>query len=72
MVSLPYKYPYLTIFIVGYYIFEHLGYYYKIRNWLGFKEVNEISYLVPFTSETYGKLSSRAPIFLHVHKTGIP
>ena len=54
----PYKYPYISIFIVSYYLLEHEGYYYKLRSYLGYKEINEIDYVVHMDPEKYQKLSS--------------
>ncbi len=68
MVKLPYKYPYLTIFIVGYYTFEHLGYYYKIRRWLGYREVEKPSYLIQLSNESLTRFNAMAPMFVHLLK----
>jgi hypothetical protein len=71
MVKLPYKYPYLTVFIVGYYTFEHLGYYYKIRKWLGYKEVEKPSYLIDLTDASLGRLNAMAPMFVWLSQNAV-
>lgn len=52
----PYKYPYLTVLILGYYWLEHEGYYYKIRGWLGYKDDEELSYVMPLGPQSLDKL----------------
>ena len=54
----PYKYPYLTVLILGYYWLEHEGYYYKIRDWLGYKEEDELSFVMPLGPQALAKLSA--------------
>jgi len=54
----PYKYPYLSIFILGYYFLEHEGYYYKLRKYIGYPEVDEINYVVSLDDQKLSKLSS--------------
>ena len=54
----PYKYPYISIFIIGYYLLEHQGYYYRLRKYLGYKEVDEIDYVVHLDLEKFNKLAA--------------
>lgn len=54
----PYKYPYISMFIIGYYFLEHQGYYYKLRKYFGYPEVDEISYLVNLNPEKISKIGS--------------
>lgn len=55
-----YKYPYLSIFIVGYYLLEHQGYYYKLREIFGYSEDDEVNYLVPVNRQAFTQLA-KAP-----------
>ncbi|CAG9311941.1 unnamed protein product [Blepharisma stoltei] len=52
----PYKYPYISMFVIGYYFLEHQGYYYKLRKYFGYPEVDEINYVVSMTPEKLVKL----------------
>lgn len=42
----PYKYPYISIFILGYYFLEHEGYYYKLRSFFGYSVDEKINYVI--------------------------
>jgi hypothetical protein len=52
-----YKYPYLSMFIVGYYLFEHQGYYYRLRELLGHAEDEEVNYLIPLNRQSFTQLA---------------
>ena len=58
--KLPYKYPYVSIFIVSYYLLEHEGYYYKLRDYFGYPTTTEISSLVSLTSSNFDSIT-KAP-----------
>ena len=70
----PYKYPYLSIFILGYYFLEHQGYYYRLRSWMGYPEVDQINYLIKLTLDSFAKFSSvpNRKMFLYLHDTEDP
>ena len=42
----PYKYPYISIFILSYYFLEHEGYYYKLRSYFGYSVDDKINYVI--------------------------
>ena len=68
----PYKYPYLSIFILGYYFLEHEGYYYKLRNYFGYSETDEVNYVVSMTDKNFDGIT-KAPgrksiVFFHNNK----
>lgn len=47
----PYKYPYISIFILSYYLLEHEGYYYKLRNYFGYSVDSKVNYVIPIKDE---------------------
>mmetsp|Transcript_12965 Transcript_12965/g.24080 ORF Transcript_12965/g.24080 Transcript_12965/m.24080 type:complete len:150 (+) Transcript_12965:1258-1707(+) len=55
-----YKYPYLSIFIVSYYLLEHQGYYYSLRRLFGYAEQDDVNYLVPINKSAFTQLA-KAP-----------
>jgi hypothetical protein len=56
----PYKYPYLSIFILSYYFLEHEGYYYKLKKYFGSSENTSASYIIRFNDENFSSLA-KAP-----------
>lgn len=56
----PYKYPYLSIFIIGYYLLEHEGYYYRIKEFFGYSDNEAISYVVELNLDNIG-MRTKAP-----------
>lgn len=53
----PYKYPYVSMFIISYYLLEHQGYYYKLRKYFGYKEIDEIDFIVRLNQEKFRKMA---------------
>ena len=68
---LPYKYPYLSIFIVGYYLLEHEGYYYKLKKHFGYSDPDNISYVIKFDQNNLD-LMTKAPgrkVVVYAHES---
>lgn len=55
---LPYKYPYVSIFILGYYFLEHEGYYYKLRNYFGYSQKQNINYVITLADDSLQNLKN--------------
>jgi thioredoxin-like negative regulator of GroEL len=53
----PYKYPYLSIFILGYYFLEHEGYYYRIRSLFGYSETDDVSYVISMNQDNFNSMT---------------
>ena len=66
----PYKYPYLSIFIIGYYLLEHEGYYYRLKEYFGFFKSDSISYVVQLNQHNFDTMT-KAPgrkAIIYIHK----